>query len=169
MKLLSLVLFLLAFQAQGETLSGRVVAIADGDTLTVLVGDDQHKIRLSGIDTPERRQPFGQRAKQSLSDLAYGRSVSVDWSKRDRYGRIVGKVLADGDDVNLEQVRRGLAWWYRKYLLEQAPEDRERYAKAEHEARGARRGLWADLEPIPPWDWRRIGRLISGNRSGVTP
>lgn len=157
MKKLLVVLMLLASQsAVANTLLGRVVGVADGDTLTVLdEKNHQHKIRLSGIDAPEKSQPFGQRAKQSLSDLAYGRSVSVEWWKRDKYGRIVGKVLKRGRDVNLEQIRRGFAWHYKHYQDEQDALDRTRYADTEIEARTARRGLWTDPESIPPWDWRK--------------
>jgi endonuclease YncB( thermonuclease family) len=110
-KLLAALLLLAAQTAAADTLSGRVVSVANGDTLTVLDQDrEQHKVRLSGIDAPEKSQPFGQRSKQSLSDLSYGRSVSVEWRKRDRYRRIVGKVLEGGRDVNFEQVRRGVGY-----------------------------------------------------------
>lgn len=145
--------------APADTLIGKVVSVADGDTITVLDNQQaQHKVRLMGIDSPEKVQPFGQNAKQSLSDLVFGRPVSVDWQKQDRYGRIVGKVLASGQDANLEQVRRGWAWHYTKYEREQEPEDRNIYAKAEVDARMALRGLWADRDPIPPWDWRKSRR-----------
>jgi len=139
-----------------DTLIGKVVGISDGDTITVL--DDQqtqHKIRLMGIDCPEKAQPFGQIAKQSLSDLVFGQTVNVEWQKLDRYERIVGKVLVGGQDANLEQVRRGLAWHFKKYDREQEPLDRATYSQAEIEARMSNRGLWSDPEPIPPWDWRK--------------
>ena len=140
------------------TLEGLVVGVADGDTLTVLdKGRRQHKIRLAGIDAPERRQDFGQRSKQSLSELAYRQYVQVDVSKQDRYGRSVGKVLRGSVDVNLEQVRRGLAWHYKEYQKEQPVVDRRAYADAENEARGLRRGLWTLTDPMPPWEYRRNG------------
>ncbi len=139
-----------------DTLIGKVVGVTDGDTITVLDGQQtQHKIRLMGIDCPEKAQPFGQNAKQSLSDLVFGRSVKVEWQKLDRYERIVGKVLVNDQDANLEQVRRGLAWHYKKYEREQEPLDRAAYSQAEIEARMGNRGLWSDPEPIPPWDWRK--------------
>jgi len=142
--------------ALAETLVGKVVGVADGDTITVLDSQQtQHKIRLMGIDCPEKAQPFGQNAKQSLSDLVFGRSVNVEWQKLDRYERIVGKVLVSGQDANLEQVRRGLAWHYKKYEREQEPLDRATYSQAEIEARMSNRGLWSDPSPIPPWDWRK--------------
>jgi len=139
-----------------DTLTGKVVGVADGDTITVLDGQQtQHKIRLMGIDAPEKAQPFGQNSKQSLSDLVFDRSVSVEWKKLDRFQRIVGKVQINGQDANLEQVRRGLAWHYKKYEREQEPLDRAAYSQAEIEARMGTRGLWSDPDPIPPWDWRK--------------
>lgn len=137
------------------TIEGRVVSVADGDTVTIL--DDtntQHKIRLSGIDAPEKKQPFGQRSKQSLSDLVFAKGVTVETNKRDKYKRNVGKVLVDGVDANLVQVQRGFAWHYKAYEREQSATDRRVYADAENEARVARRGLWADVEPMPPWEFR---------------
>lgn len=138
-----------------ETLTGRVVAIADGDTITVLdAARVQHKIRLAGIDAPEKGQPFGQVCKQNLSDMAYDRDVTVDWYKLDRYGRVIGKVLVNGRDVNLEQVKKGCAWHYKKYQNEQSQEDRVSYFKAEVEAKVGKIGLWVDDDVIPPWEWR---------------
>lgn len=97
--------------AYAEILSGRVVGIADGDTITVLDNTNtQHKIRLAGIDAPEKKQPFGNNSKKMLSSLVFGKTVDVDWDKRDRYGRLVGKVIIDGVDANLEQIKYGLAW-----------------------------------------------------------
>ena len=145
--------------AQADTLSGRVVAVHDGDTITVLDANrTQHKIRLTGIDAPELGQAFGNPSKQNLSKWVYNRQVIVDWNKRDRYGRTVGVVLVDGHDVNLEQIRAGLAWWYRQYAKEQTLDDRQLYELAENEARAAKRGLWADPNPVPPWEFRRQGR-----------
>ena len=157
--LLPAVLALLATAGHADTLAGRVVGIADGDTLTVLdATNTQHKIRLSGIDSPEKGQPFGQRCKQSLSDLAYGHTVAVESDKRDRYGRVIGKVLVDGHDANLEQVRRGCGWHYKRYMNEQPLNDRLAYNDAEESARAGGVGLWADRDPVPPWDWRRARR-----------
>lgn len=149
------------------TLEGLVVGVADGDTLTVR-GDDrrQHRVRLAGIDAPEKRQDFGQRSKQSLSELAYRQHVRVEVAKEDRYGRSVGTVLRGTLDVNLEQVRRGLAWHYKQYQHEQRPADREAYAAAEDEARASRRGLWSMPQPTAPWAYRRHPR--SGAPEGRT-
>ena len=152
-------LLALSFGASAETIAGRVVGIADGDTVTVLDAEKaQHKIRLSGIDAPEKAQAFGNRSKESLSDLAFDKTVTVETGKRDRYGREVGKVLVNGRDVNLIQVERGMAWHYKAYEREQPPNDRKLYDAAEIEARAARRGLWRDPEPTPPWDYRKAKR-----------
>ncbi len=139
-----------------ETLIGKVVRITDGDTLVILdATQTQHKIRLAGIDAPESKQPFGQKSKERLSQSVAGQQVAVDWSKRDRYDRIIGKIIYDGKDVNLAQIRTGLAWWYRKYAQEQSPVDRQLYEAAEDRARADQVGLWSDKDPIPPWDWRK--------------
>jgi endonuclease YncB( thermonuclease family) len=140
------------------TFSGRVVRIEDGDTISVLdEANRNYKIRLQGIDAPEGGQAFGDRSRQSLADEVFGKQVSVEWSKRDQYGRIVGKVLLDGRDVCLSQIRAGMAWHYKYYQNEQSAEDRKMYADAEEEARMARRGLWVDVDPTPPWEFRRSG------------
>ncbi|MBI3532202.1 MAG: thermonuclease family protein [Burkholderiales bacterium] len=155
-RLLLLALFWLAALGHAEAFSGKVIGITDGDTITVL--DDQnvqHKVRLAGIDAPEKNQPYGQRSKQSLSNLIYGKGVSVETTKRDRYGRHVGTILLGDQDVNLEQIRLGFAWYYRKYGRELAAKDRRLYDAAEAEARSHRVGLWADINPTPPWDFRR--------------
>lgn len=151
-----------------QTLRGRVVGVADGDTITVLGADNrQTRVRLQGIDAPESRQAFGQTSKQNLSDLVFDRQVIVEYEKNDRYGRTLGKVVASGRDVNLLQVKAGLAWHYKYYQDEQSPVDRRLYADAETEARSARRGLWADPKPIPPWDFRR-GKRSAVEEGGTT-
>ena len=131
------------------------VGVADGDTITVLDADKvQHKIRLAGIDAPEKKQAFGNRSKESLSDMVFDKTVNVETEKRDRYGRQIGKVLVNGQDVNLVQVERGMAWFYRQYQREQSPNDRRLYEAAEDAAKAGKRGLWRDAEPVPPWDFR---------------
>lgn len=138
-------------------LTGQVVGISDGDTLKVIDANHQvHTIRLIGIDAPEKAQPFGQRAKQSLSALVYQQQVQVEWDKQDRYGRIVGQVRTRaGLDVSLEQLQRGMAWHYKQYIKEQSPPDRIAYAQAEDAARAQRLGLWQEPSPTPPWLWRQ--------------
>jgi endonuclease YncB( thermonuclease family) len=148
--------------AHAETISGFVVAIADGDTLSVLdAGNQQHKIRLAGIDAPEKKQPFGQRSKDNLAALTFNKLVTIEWNKRDRYQRIIGKVLVNGQDANLEQLKAGMAWWYHRYANEQAAPDRIAYQEAEQNASEFRLGLWRDPQPIPPWDWRKGAREAS--------
>jgi endonuclease YncB( thermonuclease family) len=143
----------------GYELTGRVVGVADGDTITVLgFNRIQHKIRLAWIDAPERSQAYGNVSKQHLSALVFGQNVTVDYHKTDRYGRTVGTVVVNGRDVNLEQVRAGLAWHYKQYEGEQIPKDRATYAQAELSARKKRLGLWRDLNPIPPWEFRHKRR-----------
>jgi len=129
--------------------------VADGDTITVLsAGRKSERIRLAGIDAPESKQAFGGVAKRNLSALVFGAEVSVEYAKRDRYGRIVGRVLRDGRDAGLAQIEAGLAWHYARYAPEQARAERDTYAGAERAARAARRGLWSDAAPLAPWDWR---------------
>ncbi len=139
-----------------EIIAGRVVAIADGDTITVLdATKTQHKIRLSGIDAPENAQTFGERSKKSLSSLVFNQAVIVETTKRDHYGRSVGTVLVEGVDVNLEQIKRGMAWHYKAYVREQPYTDRLTYAEAEEAAQRARLGLWNEADPVPPWEFRQ--------------
>jgi endonuclease YncB( thermonuclease family) len=153
---LALLLLLLPLASWSAELEGRVVRIVDGDTLVLLdASNTQHKVRLAGIDCPERGQPWGTRAKQALADYVFDRQVTVAWSKLDRYKRVVGKVLDGERHVNLALVRDGLCWWYRKYANEQTPVDRKLYEAAETQARDQRRGLWGDPDPVAPWEWRK--------------
>lgn len=141
--------------AHADVISGRIVAISDGDTVTLLdSAKQQHKIRLAGIDAPEKKQPFGQRSKEHLSDLVFGKDVEADCVKVDRYKREVCKITVNGTDANLEQIKAGLAWWYRSYAKDQSKVDRAAYAAAEQEAKDAKRGLWGDVEAVAPWEWR---------------
>ncbi|MFZ1548261.1 MAG: thermonuclease family protein, partial [Candidatus Nitrotoga sp.] len=107
-----------------------------------------------GIDAPEKKQAFGQKSKEYLSSLVFNKLVTIDYSKQDKYGRTVGTILVDGTDANLQQVKAGLAWHYKKYQNEQSVEDRTIYAQAEEHARTEKKGLWIDPDPTPPWDWR---------------
>jgi endonuclease YncB( thermonuclease family) len=155
---IALVSFLLtlAFTSNAATLTGKVVGVSDGDTITVLDAEMvQHKIRLAGIDAPEKKQQFGNRSKESLSELAFDKTVKVETSKRDRYGRQIGKVLVNGRDVNLVQVERGMAWFYRQYQREQSLDDRKLYQAAEDAAKDGKAGLWIDAYPVAPWEFRR--------------
>lgn len=167
---MALLAICIASNASAEIITGRVVGVADGDTITVLdASKAQHKIRIGGIDAPEKAQPFGQRSKASMSSLVFGKDVEVVAGKRDRYGRLIGKVMvADPScaarscpktlDAGLTQLTMGMAWWYRQYAREQSAEDAGAYEFAEQEARARHAGLWHDPEPTPPWDWRHTSR-----------
>lgn len=153
--LLLVATFSWAAASTAANLHGKVVAVGDGDTVTVLDADKhQHRIRLAGIDATEKAQAFGQASKKSLSDLIYGRQVDVNWGKRDRYGRIIGKIVAEDADICLEQIRRGMAWHYKQYQCDQSTEDRRAYAAAEDSARANHVGLWRDANPVPPREFR---------------
>lgn len=140
--------------AHADLLEGKVVGVTDGDTITVLVDRHEVKVRVAGIDAPEKKQPFGQRSKEHLSNCAFGKSVAVEWSKTDRYGRTIGKVTVDGVDCGLRQVQDGMAWHYKAYAREQTLVDRAAYADAEAQAVAHKAGLWSDSHPMPPWEFR---------------
>lgn len=150
-------LSLTALPAYTETFTGHVIAVLDGDTITLLdTSNQQHRLRLAEVDAPEighgrnsPSQPFGQQSKQSLSGLTYDREITAECPNTDRYGRYVCKVYADGLYVNAEQVARGFAWVYRQY----APKTSSLY-QIETRARTSGLGLWQDRAPIPPWNWR---------------
>ncbi len=143
---------MLAACAKVDRNVGRVVGVTDGDTVRVLVNDPTPKevrVRLHGIDAPERNQAFGTRARQELSSLVFGKTVRLQKVDTDRYGRTVARLVVDGRDVNAEMVRRGFAWWYERY----APDDPVLKA-AQREARAGKLGLWRDARPVPPWEFR---------------
>jgi micrococcal nuclease len=143
--------------ASGEAFTGRVVGILDGDILSVLREGKAVKVRLHGVDTPEKAQAFGTQARKFTSDFAFQQMVTVVVQTTDRYGRLVGEVLLpDGRSLNQELVQAGMAWWYRRY----APHDTT-LAQLEAAARAATRGLWADATPTPPWEWRKGQRAAS--------
>ncbi len=154
-KFLGYLCFVVAFQANAGIITGKVVSVSDGDTITVLDAENnQHKIRLMGIDAPEKSQPFGQASKKNLSNMVFGKTVTVEWLKHDRYKRVIGKVLFEKMDVCLEQVKSGFAWHYKQYEREQLGDDRFLYANAEVSARKERVGLWADVDPVEPSKYR---------------
>ncbi|MFH1987441.1 MAG: thermonuclease family protein [Pseudomonadota bacterium] len=157
-----------------KKLHGQVIEVFDGDTVTLRDQSNiQTKIRMAGIDAPETSpvpeysQPFGQQAKENLSKLVFGKTVEVLWSKKDKYGRTVGKILVNGQDANLHQVTSGLAWHYKAYEKEQRVADRRSYAQAELNARTAHIGLWHDTNPIPPWDYRHGTGEAAGIRKAL--
>jgi endonuclease YncB( thermonuclease family) len=147
---LIILIALFSLSAQAEIIRGKVIKIADGDTLTLLTDSDKKiRIRLAGIDTPERKQPFGNTAKNALAKLVFQKKILIETQTKDRYGRIVGTVFLDNQNVNNELIRQGMAWVYKKYT------DNEILYELEAQAKTRRIGLWADETPIAPWDWRR--------------
>jgi endonuclease YncB( thermonuclease family) len=155
-KLIAPFLILISCTINATTLQGKVVGVADGDTITVLDAHNKpHKIRLQGIDAPEKSQAFGQKSKQSLNQLVHSKQVSIEFEKKDKYGRKVGKVLLNRTDVCLEQIKLGMAWHYKQYASEQPKEDRDIYAQAEMDARNQAIGLWKDKTATPPWEFRK--------------
>jgi len=135
----------------GQSFSGKVVGVSDGDTIKVMRSGREVKIRLEGIDCPEKRQAFGQKAKAFTSDLVFNEVVSVKVKETDRYGRLVAEVfLEDGRSLNRELVKAGLAWWYRQYSKD------ETLGELETAARENRVGLWQDKAPMAPWAFRRL-------------
>lgn len=146
---------LLAAHTDAETFVGEVIGVTDGDTISVMRDGSAVKVRLAGIDCPEKKQAFGERAKQFTSYLVFGKRVEVIYSKRDRYGRVLGDVVLPSRKIlNEELVRAGYAWHYKKYS------DDATLAELELQARKSRRGLWQDRDPIPPWDYRKIATLM---------
>ena len=141
--------------AFSQDYKGKVVAISDGDTFTLLTSDKQQiKVRLSEIDTPEKGQPFGSLSQEALSDLIFSKDVRVVKEDSDRYGRLVGHVYVDGIHVNRKMVQEGMAWVYRHYNKDKS------LLQDEQEAKVARRGLWSlpSTEQVPPWEWRKGSR-----------
>ena len=139
-----------------EVLNGTVVGISDGDTITVLDKlSKEHKVRLMGIDAPEKSQAFGNEAKQTLLNYIYKKEVSVEYKKLDKYKRIVGKVTVDGQDICLQLIRDGMAWHYTEYKKEQSKTDRYLYREAEEKARQVNLGLWVEKHPVSPWLFRQ--------------
>ena len=148
-----------SLSATAADIVGRVVGVSDGDTITVLVDNhDRLKVRLAGIDAPEKSQPFGSVSKKSLSDQVFGKTVNIESNKKDRYGRFLGRVIFNGTDVCLEQIRAGMAWHYKRYSNEQSESLRREYADAESQARQLKIGLWSEPTPIAPWEFRHQGR-----------
>ncbi|WP_267926080.1 thermonuclease family protein [Desulfolithobacter dissulfuricans] len=131
--------------------NGQVIGVADGDTITVVKNGQKVKVRLYGIDTPEKRQPFGQKAKKFTNSLVRKKTVYVEPIDKDRYGRTVGLVYINGQNVNELLVKEGYAWVYRKYCRESFCDDWMRHEK---QAQDGKLGLWADSAPVPPWEWR---------------
>jgi len=145
-----------------EPVEWKVVSVHDGDTLTAVdASNTQHKVRLAGIDAPETKQPFGTKARERLAELTLRKVVRVNVHSHDQYGRLVADIEAAGQGVNKRMVADGMAWHYARYSKDAG------LAAAEREARAARRGLWADKAPVPPWEWRASEKASKGEAAGT--
>jgi micrococcal nuclease len=135
----------------GDELVGEVIGITDGDTIRVLVdGEKNLRVRLHGIDAPEKGQPYAAKAKEFVGDECFKKRVTLKLHGKDRYGRLLAEVvLPDGHTLNHRIVTAGFAWWFRRYAAND-----EQLRELEEAARKAKRGLWADPDPVPPWEWR---------------
>jgi endonuclease YncB( thermonuclease family) len=139
-----------------------------GDTIRVLSGDNQQiRVRLAFIDAPERKQAFGQRAKQAMSALVFGKDVELRPHTVDRYGRLVAVVYVDGQDAGLELLKQGLCWVYEKYVREAPLELEASYRAAQALAQSDKLGLWQDPDPVPPWEWRKAKKERSRMAQGA--
>ena len=144
---------------QESVIHGRVVGVTDGDTIKVLVAEKQLlRIRLAFCDAPEKKQAFGARAKQAMSDLAFGKDIELRPHAIDRYGRTVAQVGVDGKDVGEQMLRQGMAWVYDRYITEATTEIQNAYRKSQEDAKADKRGLWSDPSSIPPWIFRDLAK-----------
>ena len=141
---------------QAEIMTGRVLTVIDGDTVRLIDHNKkQHKIRLEGIDAPERNQAFGNVCRNLLYDIVRDREVDVIWYKTDKFGRILGTLVVDGGNVNLRMLLDGCAWYYKYYEKDLPANVRRVYESAQEQATFDQRNLWRDKNPIPPWEFRR--------------
>ena len=150
---MQIVLFILILCSYANSLEfiGKVVKVSDGDTVTILTSDKtQHKIRLNDIDAPEKKQAFGNKSKDNLAKYIAGKTVTVQYQKKDKYKRILGTIYYNNTDINLQQVKDGYAWVYKKYS------NNSSYYEAEKLAIRNKKGLWVDSNPIAPWEFRKI-------------
>lgn len=153
---LSLAIFASATLSAASLTPGLIVAISDGDSITLLTHDKQQlKIRLVGIDAPEKKQAYGTKAREQLASRIFKQEVEVDLRAKDRYGRHLGVIYKNGIDINQSMIQDGYAWFYKHYAKEQPKDEALRYANAEDLAKLKRKGLWADPNPVPPWDFRK--------------
>lgn len=150
-----LLLFLFSITVSAQTYSAKIIGITDGDTVSILFNNKKQSIRLAHIDTPERNQPFGSKAKQFLSEKIFGKTVTVVITDRpDRNGRWIAEIFYNNQNINKELVRNGLAWHYKKYSKN------VNYAELEFRARKRKIGLWKDPNPVEPWNWRNYRKKI---------
>jgi endonuclease YncB( thermonuclease family) len=151
---------LLTHHAYPFTINGVVVDVHDGDTLTVKSGATRTKVRLAGIDAPELNQFFGVESRNSLRLLALSKEVQIETLNYDKYKRLIGRVMFDGKDLNLEQLKSGAAWVYLANSAALKGQDRTNYINAESNAQLLGWGLWSNQEPTPPWVWRQRDTFI---------
>lgn len=158
-KIFTILFGLYALAASGltyaELFNGTVSSVSDGDSITVQTDAGVKRVRLAGIDAPELKQPFGPESRDALKQSVLNHYVTIDTIKQDRYGRDVGKVLLEGEDINLKQLSRGFAWVYTDYIKELSVDDREFYKAAEKAANDDHIGLWQDDRPVAPWSYRK--------------
>jgi len=152
-RLLTILISFLAGPALAD-ITGNVVRVLDGDTIIVQDAGEKHRVRLTGIDAPESKQDHGNNSRRYLAVIIDGKDVKIQGAKRDRYGRLLGKVVYQGKDINLHMVEEGHAWWYRRYKGSQSRSDQKAYRQGEDMARSAKLGLWSG-KPVPPWEFRR--------------
>ncbi|EHX7722180.1 thermonuclease family protein [Enterobacter kobei] len=153
LKVLPLIMLSIPVVTEAD-ITGKIVRVLDGDTVEILAGNVATRVRLNGIDAPEKAQPFGQRSRLALTAIVGGKTVLAVGEKRDRYGRLLATLMLDGRDINATQVYSGMAWVYRYKGLATEPE----YLRYERDARTARRGLWSEKEPVEPSIWRQRPR-----------
>ena len=154
-KTLLVILLFFSSVAVAEVLLGTVIAVHDGDTITLRTETNKKKIRLAGIDAPELKQPYGVESQSALREAVFDKVILVETSRNDKYGRAIGKVILDGQDINLKQIQSGGAWVYRAYLKELPKEDRAIYLEAEAKSKAIPVGLWRELDATEPWIWRK--------------
>ena len=151
---------------EGQTVTGKCVGVHDGDSMTLLLdtpdGKRQAKIRLDGIDAPELGQPYSRVSRDALAKMVFELECSIESRGSDKYGRTIGRVSVDGNDVNAAMIDSGLAWHFKKY------DSRPEMAAREKAARKSKIGLWADRDPIPPWDWRKMSAEERRAAEGVS-
>lgn len=142
-------LILLLVVTSPQSFQGKVVGVHDGDTITVLHDKEQIRVRFEGIDAPETKQDFGTKSKQALSKKIFGKEVTIEWTEKDQYGRTLGKVMLEQRWINNEMVQDGMAWHYKRYSKDKT------LSTSEEKAKKAKKGLWSQPNPTPPWEFRK--------------
>jgi endonuclease YncB( thermonuclease family) len=156
MRILFFALLLVSASSHADTFTGMVIRVSEGDSMTVEDSATKAhlRVRLAGIDAPEPRQPFSDSSRRALGLLLLGEHVTVQWTKRDRYNRLLGKARLNGRDVALHQLEAGRAWYFSEHATELSPDEQRSYAEAEQTARKHQNGLWRHPSPVPPWQFK---------------